>query len=72
MHGTTKLKFIDTKVKKLCDGKTDWVRLCMNAAVGVLHMYFGLAVRNQKNVKDMRKGIWATFLHKASADSSPH
>jgi hypothetical protein len=38
---------------------------------GVLHMYFGLAVRNQKNLKDMRKGVWAMFLHRASADSSP-
>jgi hypothetical protein len=45
----------------------------MNAAFVLLQMYCGVAVgRNQKNLKDMRKAIWATFLHIASVDSSPH
>jgi len=45
----------------------------MNAAFGLLQTYCGVAVgRNQRNLKDMRKAEWAMFLHKASADSSPH
>jgi hypothetical protein len=38
----------------------------MNAAVGLLHKYYGLAVRrNQKNLTDMRKAVWTTFLQTA-------
>ena len=45
----------------------------MNAAFGLLQTYCGVAVgRNPRNLKDMRKAEWAMFLHKASADSSPH
>ena len=36
----------------------------MNAAVGLLQKYYGVAVRrNQRNLKDVRKAVWATFLH---------
>ena len=37
----------------------------MNVAVGLLQMYYDVAVRsNQRNLKDMRKAVWATFLTK--------
>jgi len=37
----------------------------MNAAVGLLQKYCGVAVgRNQRNLKDMRKVVLATFLTK--------
>lgn len=45
----------------------------MNAAVGLLQKYCGVAVgRNQENIKYMTKALWATFLHIAYVDSSPH
>jgi formylmethanofuran dehydrogenase subunit E len=45
----------------------------MNAAFGLLQIYCGVAVgRNQRKLKDMGKAVWAMFLHKASADNSPH
>jgi len=37
----------------------------MNAVVGLLQKYCGVALRsNQRNLKDMRKAVWATFLTK--------
>jgi len=45
----------------------------MNDAFHLLQKYCGVAVgRNQRNLMDMRKAVWATFLHIASVDSSPH
>jgi hypothetical protein len=45
----------------------------MNATFGLLQTYCGVAVgRNQRNLKDVRKVEWETFLHKASVESSPH
>ena len=60
-------------MKKLCDNKTNQVRPPMNAAFGLLQTYCGVAVgRNPRNLKDVRKAEWVMFMHKASADSSPH
>jgi hypothetical protein len=37
----------------------------MNAAVGLMQMYCGVAVgKNQRNMKDMKKAVWATILTK--------
>jgi hypothetical protein len=44
-----------------------------NAAVDLLQKYYGLAVRmNWGNFEHVRKAVWVTFFHKASADSSSH
>lgn len=37
-----------------------------------LTIYYGLAIRKHPNsVKNMKKAVWATFLHKCSTDNNP-
>lgn len=41
-------------------------------AISELTTYYGLAIRrNPDSVDDMKKAIWATFLHKSSTDENP-
>jgi hypothetical protein len=64
----------DTKGKKLSDGKPITGRGSLtDAEVNLLQQYYGLAIRrNQGNLEEIRKAVWATFFHKASIYSSPH
>lgn len=37
-----------------------------------LTVYYGLAIRRHPNsAEDMKKAVWATFLHKCSTDNNP-
>ena len=61
------------KGKKLDDGKilTGKGRLS-KSEIDKIQNYYGLAIRRNKNdLENMRKDVWAIFLHKSSTDDNP-
>ncbi|GFT31779.1 uncharacterized protein TNCV_3075411 [Trichonephila clavipes] len=49
-----------------------WKNRLTEASIDQLQTYYSFAIRrNLSNVKDMRQGIWAIFLHKISTDENP-
>lgn len=63
----------EMKGKRLEDGKViGGAGRLTDSEIDKLQTYYGLAIRrNIHNLADMKKAVWASFLHKASTDSYP-
>ncbi|GFV84962.1 uncharacterized protein TNCV_838361 [Trichonephila clavipes] len=67
-----KLKLVYNK-KKLSDGKTIGGKgRLTDSLIDILAYYYGNAIRcNSTSVKEMRKAIWAVWVHSCSTDDEP-
>ena len=63
----------DMKGKKLSDGKLISGRGRLTGTeIDKLQNYYGMAIRNIGNLKEMKKAVWATYFHKHSTDENPN
>lgn len=64
----------ENKLLKFSDGKgLGGKGRLTDDVIDKLQLYYGLAIRkNLSSIADMRKAIWASYLHKLSSDDNPN